>query len=148
MKAAVQAQLTANLKVLKLSAFLSHLEVQLRQARESKEDYADFLLALSELEVAARMENGCKRRIRDARFPLLKPIETFQFESAPELDVRQIREFLGGRYIREARNVILLGRSGTGKTHLATALGMEACGKGCAHNVIDLAYWFVCMFVI
>ena len=60
MKAAVQAQLTANLKVLKLSAFLSHLEVQLRQARESKEDYADFLLALSELEVAARMENGCK----------------------------------------------------------------------------------------
>ena len=130
MKAAVQAQLTANLKVLKLSAFLSHLEVQLRQARESKEDYADFLLALSELEVAARMENGCKRRIRDARFPLLKPIETFQFESAPELDVRQIREFLGGRYIREARNVILLGRSGTGKTHLATALGMEACRQG------------------
>ena len=81
-------------------------------------------------DVSARMENGCKRRIRDARFPLLKPIETFQFESAPELDVRQIRGFLGGRYIREARNVIFLGRSGTGKTHLATALGMEACRQG------------------
>ena len=80
--------------------------------------------------MAARMENGCKRRIRDARFPLLKPIETFQLESAPELDVRQIREFLGGRYIREARNVLFLGRSGTGKTHLATALGMEACRQG------------------
>jgi DNA replication protein DnaC len=130
MKAAVQAQLTENLKVLKLSAVLSHLDVQLRQARENKEDYAEFLLGLSELEVAARMENGRKRRIYEARFPLLKPMETFRFEAAPELDVRQIRELLGGRYIREARNVLFLGRSGTGKTHLATALGMEACRQG------------------
>jgi DNA replication protein DnaC len=130
MKAAVRAQLIANLKVLKLSAMLSHLEAQLRQARESKEDYAEFLLHLSELEVATRMENGYKRRIRDARFPLLKPLETFQFEAAPELDVRRIKELLEGQYIREARNVIFLGRSGTGKTHLATALGMEACRQG------------------
>ncbi len=130
MKAAVRAQLIANLKVLKLSAMLSHLEAQLRQARESKEDYAEFLLQLSELEVATRMENGYKRRIRDARFPLLKPLETFQFEAAPELDVRRIKELLEGQYIREARNVIFLGRSGTGKTHLATALGMEACRQG------------------
>ena len=130
MKAAVKAQLISNLKALKLSAVLSHLESQLRQARESKEDYADFLLNLSELEVATRMENGRKRRIHDARFPLIKPIETFQFEAAPELDIRQIKELLGGQYIREARNVIFLGRSGTGKTHLATALGMEACRQG------------------
>lgn len=130
MKPAVTAQLTANLKVLKLSAVLSHLETQLRQARESKEDYAEFLLNLSELEVAARMENGCKRRIRDARFPLVKPIETFRFEAAPDLDVRLIKELLGGQYIKDARNVLFLGRSGTGKTHLATALGMEACRQG------------------
>jgi DNA replication protein DnaC len=130
MKPAVKAQLMSNLKVLKLSAVLSHLEGQLRQARESKEDYAEFLLNLSELEVATRMENGCKRRIHDARFPLIKPIETFQFEAAADLDVRQIKELLGGQYILEARNVIFLGRSGTGKTHLATALGMEACRQG------------------
>lgn len=130
MTAVVRAQLTSNLKALKLSAFLGHLETQLRQARENKEDYAEFLLNLSELEVAARMENGRKRRIRDARFPLIKPIETFQFEAAPDLDIRQIKELLGGQYIQEARNVIFLGRSGTGKTHLATALGMEACRQG------------------
>jgi DNA replication protein DnaC len=130
MKATVKIQLIANLKALKLSAVLSHLEVQLRQARESKEDYAEFLLNLSELEVATRMENGRKRRIRDARFPLVKPIETFEFEATPELDVRQIKELLAGQYIKEARNVIFLGRSGTGKTHLATALGMEACRQG------------------
>jgi DNA replication protein DnaC len=130
MKAAVKAQLIANLKFLKLSAVLSHLEVQLRQARESKEDYSEFLLSLSELEVATRKENGRKRRIREARFPLLKPIETFEFEAAPELDVRQFKELIGGQYIKEARNVIFLGRSGTGKSHLATALGMEACRQG------------------
>ena len=130
MNAAVKAQLISNLKALKLSAVLSHLEAQLRQARESKEDYAEFLLNLSELEVTTRMENGRKRRIHEARFPLIKPIETFQFAAAPDLDVRQIRELLGGHYIQEARNVIFLGRSGTGKTHLATALWMEACWQG------------------
>jgi len=130
MKAAIKAQLIGNLKALKLSAVVSHLETQLRQARESKEDYAEFLLNLTELEVAVRMDNGCKRRLRDARFPLIKPIEAFRFEAAPGLDIRQVKELLEGRYIQEARNIIFLGRSGTGKTHLATALGMEACRQG------------------
>lgn len=130
MKAAVKAQLLANLKALKLSAVISQLEGCLRQARESSEDYAEFLLNLTELEVSTRMENGRKRRLRDAKFPLLKPLETFQFEAAPDLDTRLIKELAEGRYIKEARNVIFLGRSGTGKTHLATALGMEACRQG------------------
>lgn len=130
MNPAVKVQLTANLKALKLSAVLSHLEVQLRQARESQEDYSEFLLNLTELERNARTENGRKRRVREARFPLLKPLETFQFEAAPELDLRRVKELLGGQYLQEKRNVIFLGRSGTGKTHLATALGMEACRQG------------------
>jgi DNA replication protein DnaC len=130
MKAAVKVQLLANLKALKLSAMIAELERCLRQARESSEDYAEFLLNLTEIEVATRMENGRKRRLRDAKFPLLKPLETFQFEATPDLDTRLIKELAGGRYIKEARNVIFLGRSGTGKTHLATALGMEACRQG------------------
>ena len=130
MKAAVKAQLLANLKALNLSAMISQLEGCLRQARESSEDYAEFLLNLSEIEVATRMENGRKRRLRDAKFPLLKPLEIFHFEAAPDLDTRLIKELAGGQYIKEARNVIFLGRSGTGKTHLATALGMEACRQG------------------
>jgi DNA replication protein DnaC len=130
MKAAVKVQLLANLKALKLSAMISQLEGCLRQARESSEDYAEFLLNLTELEVATRMEKGRKRRLGDAKFPLVKPLETFQFEAAPDLDTRLIKELAGGRYIKEARNVIFLGRSGTGKTHLATALGMEACRQG------------------
>jgi DNA replication protein DnaC len=130
MNPAVKAQLLSNLKFLKLSAMLAELEVCIRQARESSTDYEEFFLHLTELEVAARMENGRKRRIKEARFPLLKPIETFEFEAAPDLNTRLIRELLDGQYIKEARNVIFLGRSGTGKTHLATALGIAACGQG------------------
>jgi len=130
MNPAVMAALLANLKSLRLSAMAAELDRQVRQAREDKENYEEFLLNLTEVEVATRMENGRKRRIRDAKFPLLKPLETFDFEAAPDLDTRLIKELATGQYIREARNVIFLGRSGTGKTHLATGLGMAACGQG------------------
>jgi len=130
MNAAVMAELLPNLRLLKLSAMVAQLETHLRQAREDKEDYEEFLLNLTELEVATRMENGRKRRIKAAKFPLLKPLQTFEFEAAPDLDPRLIKELSNGQYVKEARNVIFLGRSGTGKTHLATALGMEACRQG------------------
>lgn len=130
MNAVVKVQLLANLKFLKLAAVTAHLEGHLRQARENSQDYGQFLLNLTEVEVATRMENGRKRRIRDAKFPLLKPIDTFKFEAAPDLDIRLIKELLAGQYLKSCRNVILLGRSGTGKTHLATALGMQACSQG------------------
>lgn len=130
MNTAIKVRLLDNMKGLKLSAMIGHLEEQLRQAQESSQDYEEFLLNLTELEVATRMENGRKRRLRDAKFPLLKPLETFNFEAAPDLDTRMIKELLSGQYITKARNVIFLGRSGTGKTHLATALGMEACSQG------------------
>ena len=89
MKAAVKAQLLANLKALKLSAVISQLEGCLRQARESSEDYAEFLLNLTELEVATRMENGRKRRLGDAKFPLLKPLER-HFSLKPPLTLTPV----------------------------------------------------------
>lgn len=130
MNAAVMAELLPNLRLLKLSAMVTQLETHLRQAREDKADYEEFLLNLTELEVATRMENGRKRRIKAAKFPLLKPLQIFKFEAAPDLDTRLIKELSNGQYIKEARNIIFMGRSGTGKTHLATALGMEACRQG------------------
>lgn len=130
MKPAVGVQLLDNLKFLKLSSIIANLKTSIRQARESGLDYSEFLLNITELEVSTRMENGRKRRIREAKFPLLKPIDTFKFEAAPGLEVRLMKELLSGEYIKAARNVIFLGKSGTGKTHLATALGMEACRLG------------------
>ncbi|MCD6393502.1 MAG: IS21-like element helper ATPase IstB [Planctomycetes bacterium] len=130
MNAGMQALLIDNLKTLRLSAMIRHLESHLRQARQEKIDYDEFLLNLADIEIQVRQENGRKRRLREAKFPLLKPLSTFDFEAAGDLDVRLIKELSTSEYITRARNIIFLGKSGTGKTHLATALGMEACKHG------------------
>jgi len=122
--------LPENLKALNLPTMMRSLETQLRQARQDGADYGDFLLGLTEIELQARAENRLKRRLKEAKFPLLKTLETFDFDAAPDLDRRLIHELVGGAYIQEHRNIILLGKSGTGKTHLATALGVEACRMG------------------
>jgi DNA replication protein DnaC len=130
MKPQVMMGLKDNLKRLRLSAMSKQLESQIRQAQENKMDFSECLLALTDLELQVRSENGLKRRLREAKFPLLKTLDTFDFESAPGLDSMLIRELAGGDYIRDHRNVILMGKSGTGKTHLATGLGVESCREG------------------
>lgn len=127
MNAGMKALLIENLKALKLSAMITNLDSHLRQARQEKVDYDEFLLNVTEIEVQLRLENGRKRRLREAKFPLLKPLESFNFEEAQDLDVRLIKELSACEYVKEFRNIIFIGKSGTGKTHLATALGMEAC---------------------
>lgn len=130
MNAGMKALLIENLKSLKLSTMISNLASHLRQAKQDKLEYEEFLLNLTEAEVQVRKENGCKRRLREAKFPLIKPLETFDFGSAPQLDARLIKELSGCEYVDKSRNIIFLGKSGTGKTHLATGLGMEACKQG------------------
>ena len=116
-----------NLEGLRLTHMVKELKGALRQTMESGLDYAEFLLNLTEHELRIRSDNRLKRRIREAKFPLIKTLEGFDYESAPELDKRLIRQLCTGQYVKEHKNVIFIGRSGTGKTHLATALGMEAC---------------------
>jgi DNA replication protein DnaC len=119
-----------NLKELKLTNMKQHLEQHLRQAREGGIDYTQFLLELTEIELHVRSNNREQRRIKEAKFPLLKPLESFDFEITPQLDKRLIRELATGDYLKTKRNIILMGKSGTGKTHLSTALGIEACRQG------------------
>ena len=116
-----------NLKALNLTNMARHIEQHLRQARDEGIDYSQFLLELTELELRIRTEHREKRRLKEAKFPLLKPLESFEFEAAHGLDRRLVRELMTGDYLTDQRNIILLGKSGTGKTHLATALGIEAC---------------------
>lgn len=130
MNAGMKALLIENLKSLKLSTMISNLASHLRQAKQDKLEYEEFLLNLTEAEVQVRKENGCKRRLREAKFPLIKPLETFDFGAAPQLDARLIKELSGCEYVDKSRNIIFLGKSGTGKSHLATGLGMEACKQG------------------
>jgi len=147
MNAGMKALLIENLKKLRLSTMIRNLEALIRQAKQEKLGYEEFLLNLSEAEVQVRQENGCKRRLREAKFPILKPMETFKFDAAPELDVRLMKELSDCDYVKKNRNIIFVGKSGTGKTHLATALGMEACkhairtrfvtGCGLANELIE-----------
>jgi DNA replication protein DnaC len=122
--------LTHHLHELKLGAMLRQYPSLVRQARETGQDYEEFLLTLTETEILTRSENRLKRRIRDARFPLIKTFEQYQYESAPDLDRRLMEELKTGEYIGKRRNVIFTGKTGTGKTHLAISLGIEACRQG------------------
>lgn len=127
MTAGALMELQANLKALNLSHMARNLEGALRQARENGIGCDEFLIELTAAELQARADSRLARRTREAKFPLVKTLETFDPAAAPELDIRLLGDLAGGGYIQERRNVIFLGRSGTGKTHMATALGIEAC---------------------
>lgn len=127
MSKAMLVELRENLKSLTLSTIARGLDGHLRQAKEHGPAYDHFLLELTVTELQSRAEGRLKRRVREAKFPLVKTMEGFDFGAVPDLDIRLVRELSGCDYIKERRNVIFLGRSGTGKTHLATALGIEAC---------------------
>lgn len=130
MKAATEIVLKDNLKALNLTHMVSNLDSLVRQARENGAGYEDFILALTDVELQMRAENRLKRKLKEAKFPLMKTLEQFDYSSAKDLDKRLVHELESGEYIRTHRNVIFMGKSGTGKTHLATGLGVAACGQG------------------
>lgn len=83
MNAGMTALLMENLKILKMAAIKRELKACLRQAKQEHLGYDEFLLNLTEAEVLSRKENGYKRRLSEAKFPLLKPLEVFDFDAAP-----------------------------------------------------------------
>ena len=118
------------LKQLKLPAMLREYAAMAAICSQEKADYTTFLLRLVEREVIEREQRASQRRIRAARFPSLKTLDTFDFEAQPSINQERVRELVRGEYIDRHENVLLVGNSGTGKTHLATALGFAACQQG------------------
>lgn len=118
------------LKRLKLAAMLGHYQEMARQAEQGKQTYEGYLLALSELEANQRQENAFKRRVSQARFPVPKTLDQFDFSAIPSLNKAQVLNLAQGEYISKHENLILMGNSGTGKTHLAISLGLTACQQG------------------
>lgn len=98
-------------------------------ARQGK-DHLGYLVELLEMELGDRAERRAARRTKEAGFPLLKTLEGFDFARAPQLPEARIRQLAGGTYIDRAESVIFVGDPGTGKTHLATALGLCAAHQG------------------
>ena len=128
-----QMLLESYLRRLKLPAMLTHYQEMARQAEQGNRTYEGYLLVLSELETNQREENAFKRRISQARFPLLKTLDQFDFTAIPSLNKAKVLHLAQGEYIGKKENLLLMGNSGTGKTHLATALGLTACQQ--AKNV-------------
>lgn len=77
-----------------------------------------------------RERKAAERRIKDAKFPVIKTIESFEFEAQPSINPPMVRQLLAGDYIAGKENVLFVGNPGTGKTHLATALGYAPCAQG------------------
>jgi DNA replication protein DnaC len=119
-----------HLKALKLPTM--HAECEAMAARCAKEnaDHLGFLLRLCERELLEREGRAAQRRLKAARFPTVKTLEGFDFAAAAKLNKPLVLELLRGEYLERRENLLLVGGPGTGKTHLATALGVEACGRG------------------
>jgi len=122
--------LRSNLKQLRLPTIGAEFEKLARDAAAADEGYEQYLLRLTELEVAARASNAVQARIRAAGFPVAKDFDTFDFAAVPHLSKPKVLELARGEWIEERSNVCLLGSPGTGKTHVATALGLAACRQG------------------
>lgn len=125
-----QVLLAHHLKQLKLPTVLREYEKVARECARDGVDHPRYLLRLVELELIDRERRMVERRIRAARFPAVKSLDTFDFAAIPSLNKMLVLELARSEYIGRRENVIALGNSGTGKTHVALALGLAACQKG------------------
>ena len=122
--------LRSNFKQLRLPTMAAEFEKLAREAAGANESYEQYVLRLTELEVAARGANAVQARIRQADFPVHKDLDTFDFTAVPSLNKPKVLELLRGEWLGQRANACFLGSPGTGKTHLAIALGLAACRLG------------------
>ncbi len=127
---APQVLLGHYLKQLKLPTILREYDKVARECAQGGIDHPGYLLRLLELELLDRERRVVERRIRAARFPAVKSFDTFDFTAIPSLNKMLVLELGRCEFILRRENIIALGNSGTGKTHVALALGLAACQKG------------------
>ena len=124
-----QVLLAHHLKSLKLPTFAREYEKVAFECAQDQADYPRYLLRLCELERIDRDRRTIERRIRQARFPQTKSLDTFDFKAIPSLNKSLVVELARCEWIEQRENCIALGPAGTGKTHTALALGLAACQK-------------------
>ena len=125
-----QVLLEHHLKQLRLPTFLREYDKVARQCAVDSVDYPRYLLRMTELELLDRERRATERRIHQARFPVVKSLDSFHFLAIPSLNKALVLELARCEFLSRRENVLLLGNSGTGKTHLALALGLVACQRG------------------
>jgi DNA replication protein DnaC len=125
-----QLLLGHHLKVLKLPTFLREYDKLARQCATEGVEHTGYLLRLAELELIERERRMVDRRIKEARFPAVKSLDSFDFLALPSLKKTLVLELARSEYVLRRENVIAVGNSGTGKSHVALGLGLAACQKG------------------
>ncbi len=127
-----QLLLKSNLKQLRLPTMHAEFEKLAREAAQANEGYEQYLLRLTELEVAARASNAVQARIRQADFPVHKDFDTFDFTAVPALSKPKVLELARGEWIEQRTNVCLIGSPGTGKTHWPSPWAWPRAGRASA----------------
>jgi DNA replication protein DnaC len=118
------------LKALRLPTFLQNYRKFAQDAAQADHSYDRFLLALAEQEVAQRKKNRIVRRIKAARFPVLKELADFDFSCISSPNKQRVLELAQGSYIQKAEPILMVGNPGLGKTHVATGMALAACRQG------------------
>ena len=134
-----QLLLSHHLKALKLPTFLREYDKLARQCAAEGVDHVRYLVRLSELELIERERRMIERRIKQAKFPAVKSLDSFDFKAIPSLNKLMVLELARCEYVERRENVIALGNGGTGKTHVALGLGLAACQKGISVGFITAA---------
>lgn len=119
-----------HLKQLKLPTMQGECDKVAQRCAAENVDHLAFLLQLCELELIERERKAAERRLKAAQFPNHKTLESFDFTAQPAVNKPLVLELVKGDYLDRRENLLLVGNSGTGKTHLATALGIAACQQG------------------
>jgi DNA replication protein DnaC len=109
---------------------LAEWEKLAREAAAKNEAYENYLLRLTEAEVTTRSANALSARIRAAGFPVIKDFDTFDFTAIPSLPKQKVLDLARGQWVEQHSNCCLIGNAGTGKTHVAIALGLAICRLG------------------
>jgi len=117
------------LKEFKLSGIYNNLEERLSYAKDNSLSHIDFLSLLVDDEINSRRDNSYKKRYASARLPTYKTIEDFDFSFQPGIDKKLINDCLTCNFVREHKNIVFIGKPGTGKTHLSIAIAINALKK-------------------
>lgn len=133
--------LDQQLGALQLPFIREHCQALAAEALREHRPHLDYLAALVEGETQGRADRLVTRRIKAARFPVIKTLEGFRWDWPKKINRLQVEDLFRLEFVKEHANVILLGLVGLGKTHLATALGYAACQRGISvlfANAIDV----------
>ena len=125
-----QVLLAHHLKAIEVPDFLREYDKVARQCAAEGVDYPRFLLRLAEQELIDRERRMVERRIKAAKFPTVKSLDSFDFAALPSLNKALVMELARSEYVERRENIIAVGNSGTGKSHIGLGLGLAACQKG------------------